>query len=187
MLRHTTIPFVDVRKPLMSAKSHHVVYFQTDTHWNFYGSLIGTLDLVNRVRQDFPKIPAPRLSDYRVQPVKGHGGDLVMLFAMNDDLVDSVQYNIAAPKHLTCQLVESDTSRDLDTRAERFISSSTDLPKLLVISDSFSYWMKPFLPGYFSQSYLVGTHKLDMNVAKAERPDIVIIEVVERNFDLIGV
>lgn len=185
VLQHTTIPVIDVREDLLSAKAKRTVYFQTDTHWNFYGSLIASLAVVNRVRQDFPKIPAPRLADYQVEPLKGHGGDLVMMLAMNHELVDSIQYNVKLPNHLLLRQTEA-TKNPTGLPSERFVSLSTDLPKLLLIGDSYSYWMNQFLPGYFRESYLVRTHELNTKLAQAEHPDVVIVEVAERNFDLVG-
>ena len=186
LLAHTTIPVVDVRDALMSAKTDHVVYCQTDTHWNFYGSLVATLSLVERVRQDFPNIPAPCLADYQVETLKGEGGDLVTMFAMNHELVDSVQYRIKLPDHLLHRQTEVTKSPGGGILSERFISSSTGLPKLLLLGDSFSYWMEQFVPGYFRESHLVRTHQLDTKLANAEHPDIVVIEIVERNIDLLG-
>ncbi|WP_420150015.1 alginate O-acetyltransferase AlgX-related protein [Spirosoma sp.] len=186
LLQHTTVPVVDVRNTLTTAKSDRIVYCQTDTHWNFYGSLLATLTLVDRVRQDFPQIPKPRLADYQVQALKGEGGDLTMMLAMNDKLVDSVQYKITLPAHLRIRQTEATKNSDMDLPSERFVSTSTNLPKLLLLGDSFSYWMNQFVPGYFRESYLVRTHKLDMQLARAERPDIVVIEIVERNIDFVG-
>lgn len=186
ILSHTTIPVIDVRRELMAAKTDHIVYCQTDTHWNFYGSLIATLNMVSRVRQDFSAIPAPRLTDYQVETLKGNGGDLVTMLAMNYELVDSVQYRITLPDHLMHRQTESIGRLEMGLPSERFVSSSTHLPKLLLLGDSFSYWMNQFVPGYFRESYLVHTHQLDMDLVRAERPDVAIIEVVERNVDLIG-
>ena len=186
LLQHTTVPVVDVRNTLMEAKSDHIVYCQTDTHWNFYGSLLATLTFVNRVRQDFPQIPKPQLADYQIKPLKGEGGDLTMMLAMNEELVDSVQYKITLPNYLRIRQTESTKTLEMDLPSERFVSTSPTLPKLLLLGDSFSYWMNQFVPGYFREAYLVRTHKLDMQLAKAERPDIVVIEVVERNIDFVG-
>ncbi|UFH55851.1 alginate O-acetyltransferase AlgX-related protein [Spirosoma sp. KNUC1025] len=183
---HTTVPVVDVRNALTAAKVNHVVYCQTDTHWNFYGSLIATLTLVDQIRQDFPQIPKPRLADYQVQALKGYGGDLTTMLAMNQELTDSIQYKITLPDYLRVRQTESTKPRETDLPSERFVSLSTNLPKLLLLGDSFSYWMNQFVPGYFRESYLVRNHQLDMNLARAERPDIVVIEIVERNIDFLG-
>jgi alginate O-acetyltransferase complex protein AlgJ len=186
MAQHTTIPVVDVRKALISAKADRTTYYQTDTHWNEYGSLITTLTLVNRIREDFPQIPVPRLSDYHIYTQKGVGGDLVTMLALNREVVDSIAYKIKPAKFLLARNTETIDNIDMGLPSQRFVSASSQLPKLLLVGDSFSFSMNQSLPGYFRESYLVRDHRCDMKLAKTEHPDIVIFEIVERNIGLLA-
>ena len=39
--RDGRVPFVDLRAPLLAAKARERVYFQTDSHWNYNGAIVG--------------------------------------------------------------------------------------------------------------------------------------------------
>jgi hypothetical protein len=185
LAQQTTIPLIDVRDSLRSAKSKHVVYCQTDTHWNNYGSLIASMALVSRIRQDFPGMPSPKTSDYSIQPVKGDGGDLVTMLALNREYTDSINYKVQPAPYLKSQEVET-ISQSHSLPKQRFITAKKDLPKLLFTGDSFSYSMNTFVPNYFSESYIVRDGHLDMKVVNKEKPDVVVVEIVERNINLLS-
>lgn len=185
MSQHTTIPVVDVRKALLAAKRDHVLYQQTDTHWNEFGALVATQALVNRLRQDFPLLPVARLSDFVVKPIQGVGGDLVTMLTLHHELVDSIDYKLTPARPLRAQNTETvHIVNELPN--QRFVINSPTLPKLLLIGDSFSFAMTTSLPEYFRESYLVRAHTFDMNLIRRERPDIVVLEIVERNIDSLG-
>ncbi|RYF63763.1 MAG: hypothetical protein EOO39_27930 [Cytophagaceae bacterium] len=186
MRQHTTIPVVDVRQALIAAKADRVTYCQTDTHWNEYGSLIATLTMVNRLRKDFPKLPVARLTDYTISTTQGVGGDLVTMLALNRELVDSIAYKIKPAKFLLAQNTEVIDNLEQGLPSQRFVTTSNQLPKLLLIGDSFSFSMNHSLPGYFRESYLVRDHTCDMKLVKKEHPDIVVFEIVERNIGFLG-
>ncbi len=185
MSQHTTIPVVDVRKALIAAKGKRMLYYQTDTHWNECGALVASMALVDRLRQDFPLLPATRLADFTIKPIRGVGGDLVTMLALNREIIDPIDYKIIPPKSLQTQNIETvDIENQLPY--QRFVTSSPKLPKLLLIGDSFSFAMNTSLPSYFRESYLVRTHKCDMRLVRHEHPDIVVLEIVERNIDYLG-
>ncbi|GAB3987731.1 hypothetical protein GCM10028807_08810 [Spirosoma daeguense] len=186
MSQHTSIPVVDVRDSLRAAKSERVIYCQTDTHWNDYGSMVATLGLVERVRQDFPKMPKPSRSDYTVQPFKGAGGDLVTMIALNREFIDTVSYRVIPATFLRTKQTETTENIEVGLPTQRFVSKSNDAPKLLLIGDSFSFSMNQFVPNYFRESYLIRTHHFDRKLFQSERPDVVVIEIVERNIGMLG-
>ncbi|AKD58827.1 hypothetical protein SD10_27505 [Spirosoma radiotolerans] len=186
MRQYTTIPVVDVRQALIAAKADRVTYCQTDTHWNEYGSLIATLTMVNRLRKDFPKLPVARLTDYAISPVPGIGGDLVTMLALNHEVVDSIAYKIKPAKFLLAQNIEQNENLEKGLPSQRFVTASSQLPKLLLIGDSFSFSMNQSLPGYFRESYLVRDHTCNMELIKKEHPDIIVFEIVERNIAFLG-
>ncbi|QKZ14501.1 alginate O-acetyltransferase AlgX-related protein [Spirosoma sp. KUDC1026] len=188
MKQHSTVPVIDVRKELVDAKSDHVVYCQTDTHWNDYGALLTTLSAIDRIRQDFPYLVKPDLANYTVTSQKGVGGDLVTMLALNSEVSDSVSYKIKPAGFLQARNTEIN-DKYYGLPSQRFIregKSAAQLPKMLLIGDSFSYSMDQFMAGHFRESYMVRSHKFDLNLAKTEHPDIVLIEIVERNIGLLG-
>lgn len=185
MARHTTIPFVDVRDKLRAAKTINVTYCQTDTHWNDFGSLIASMGLAERIRQDFPRMPVPRLANYTVQPRPGAPGDLVFLLALNREIRDSVNYRIEPDANLHIKTLESIPNPETSLPTQRFVTANVAAPKLFVLGDSFSYTMNQFVPGYFRETYITRSPRLDMKRVRTERPDVLVIEIVERNIDFL--
>ncbi|GAB2570944.1 hypothetical protein GCM10027190_21110 [Spirosoma areae] len=181
LAKYTTIPLIDVRVALRNAKSTHLTYCQTDTHWNDYGALIASLTAIRRVRQDFPCMPMPILQDYKIRAEEGAGGDLVTMLALNREITDSVNYSIQPPCYLKSRQTESRESSPMKLPSQRFVSINKNLPNLLLVGDSFGFAMAKFVPGYFSESYFVYTNSLKKELIRSEKPDAVVIVIVERN------
>ncbi|GAB3979919.1 hypothetical protein GCM10028806_46320 [Spirosoma terrae] len=186
--RNTNLPFIDVRDTLRKAKAKHVVYYQTDTHWNDYGTLVGCASLLNRIHHDFGNVPAAQLANYQIARTKGVGGDLVQMLMLENVIKDKVFYDIkplisVAARQLA-EVPDTVTGRARSGFPSlRFAGANAKGPKLLLIGDSFSHSMTQFLPGYFRESYFVRTSRFDPALVQAEQPDIVVIEIVERNLD----
>jgi hypothetical protein len=185
LARTTSLSFVDVRRAMLQAKTDRQLYLRTDTHWNNYGSLVASLTLIDRIRQDFPQIPAVRLTNYQIKPIKGEGGDLTTMLALNRGYKDSVDYQIKPALCLSSKLKASNVSADRRLPSQQFIGPDSGLPTLLLVGDSFSYSMNQFVPGYFSESYLLRSNRLDLNLVQQKKPDVIVIEIVERNIDLL--
>ena len=185
LAQHTTIPLVDVREKLRAAKAINVTYCQTDTHWNDFGSLIASMGLAERVRQDFPRMPLPELAGYSIRPKAGSPGDLVFLLALNKEIQDSVNYQIDPPALLRIKKLESTPNPETNLPTERFVTANQSSPKLFLLGDSFSYTMNQFVPSYFREMYVVRSPRLNLKQVKAERPDVLVIEIVERNINML--
>jgi wyosine [tRNA(Phe)-imidazoG37] synthetase (radical SAM superfamily) len=52
-----------------------------------------------------------------------------------------------------------------------------------MLQDSFGSALIPSLSWCFSRSVFVWTHSIDRAVVEQEKPDIIILEIVERNLD----
>lgn len=175
----TNLRFVDIRDTLRSAKKDHVVYYQTDTHWNEYGTLIGCATLLNRMRADQPRIPPVRLSDYYIERQKGGAGDLTTMLTLQEEQRDPVYYYIKPSPGRSARQTATIPNEAIGYPSTRFAGPGWG--RLFFVGDSFSHGMMNFLPGYFRESYFMRGNKLDPNLVKAERPTTVVIEVVERN------
>lgn len=183
---NTHVPLIDIRNKLLAAKKKHLVYYQTDTHWNEYGALTASLAIVDRIRQDYPQIPEGRLTDYQIESVKGVGGDLSAMLALDEEYIDSVVYRIRPLPAIAAWQVQSVPDQHGKLPSSRFIGKQSNLPKLLLIGDSFSFNMNSFIPNYFGNTYIVRSNEFNQVLARTEQPDIVIVEIVERNIDLLA-
>jgi len=184
--QRTSITFIDPRPALVRAKDHHVIYRQTDTHWNNYGALIASLSVIDRLRQDFPTIPDVHLSNYHIQSEHGVGGDLTTMIALNREKADSVEYRIEAIPSLRANETERIENSSGKLPDQRFTSPSSNRPSLFLLGDSYTYSMNQFIPGYFSKTLIIRHNKLDMRQVQQEKPAILVIEIAERNIALLA-
>ncbi len=183
-VRQTSVPFIDLRDTLLAAKQARFVYHQTDTHWNDIGTMIGSATLLNRVHQDYPDLPLLKPADYRIEEQRGGGGDLVTMLTVQQERKDKVFYAITPSPQVKATQTASVPNPVSGFASSRFRGIGTG--KLLFIGDSFSHSMMPFLAAYFRESYFVRASHVDSALIAAERPDIVVFEVVERNLTYLG-
>ncbi len=179
--KRSAVPLIDIRPALGVAKKERPVYCQTDTHWNDFGSLIGSLAMVERLRLDFPQLTDPCPTDYRISLKPGVGGDLTTMMALHSAYRDSVDYTIRPVPRLVARQTMNLPNPEMNLPSSRFVGPSPAMPRLLFIGDSFSYSMNQFVPQYFGESFLVRSNRLDMALVRAEHADIVVVEIVERN------
>ncbi|QJD77883.1 alginate O-acetyltransferase AlgX-related protein [Spirosoma rhododendri] len=179
--KKSAVPLIDIRPALGVAKKERPIYCQTDTHWNDFGSLIGSLAMVDRLRLDFPQLTDPCPTDYRISPKPGVGGDLTTMMALHSAYRDSISYAITPTAGLVARQTMNIPNPEMNLPSSRFVGPSPAMPRLLFIGDSFSYSMNQFVPQYFGESFLVRSNRLNMALARAEHADIVVVEIVERN------
>jgi len=55
-----------------------------------------------------------------------------------------------------------------------------DWPRAIFLHDSFARAMQPYAAERFSRSVFLWTHVLSPGIIEVERPDVVVLEVVER-------
>ncbi|WP_157586991.1 alginate O-acetyltransferase AlgX-related protein [Spirosoma arboris] len=177
----TNLPFIDIRDTLLAAKRTHRVYYQTDTHWNEYGTLVGCAALLNRIRQDRPTIPPVYVMNYTIQQRSGMSGDLTHMLTLQDNVNEKVAYAIRPSSKLASRQIAVIPREKAVFPARRFAGSGFD--RLLFIGDSFSNSMMRYLPAYFRESYFIRDGKLDAEAVRSERPTILVLEIVERNIN----
>ena len=64
-------------------------------------------------------------------------------------------------------------------KLRRAINADSSLPKLLVFNDSFGEVLEPFLSLHFRETVFIGS-QFSSVIIEQEKPDMVIMEVVER-------
>lgn len=179
---HSTLSLIDVRAALREAKSTHVTYMQTDTHWNSYGALIASMAIAKRIRQNFPAIHTPSESDYAIRVKKGYSGDLITMLALNHEIADKIDYQTTPLTIVSSREVERVNNNEMGgLPSQRFVGTNLTAPRLLFVGDSYTISLATTLPGYFSTAYLTRSGSLRMDLVKAEKPSVVVVEIAERN------
>jgi alginate O-acetyltransferase complex protein AlgJ len=179
------VTLVDSREALLKAKPMQRLYHRTDSHWNDYGAFIAYGELMNHVAVQFPGLGKRTLDDYTVSVAEGVGGDLAGMLSLSDVIPEE---RITLSPRFTSRAVNGvrvyKDPVDLKEYPGRdmVVKETHDrtLPKALVFRDSFSWALIPFVAESFQSTVFVWTFDFSRELVENEKPDIVVIECVER-------
>jgi len=181
---NSDVEILDLRPSLIQAKDQGRLYERTGTHWNGHGAYIAYREIISRVSNWFPAIkPIPR-SSFKVARKRTAGLDLAVSMGIENKLHEE---NIMLGNQLIRKMwseVVNKNAKDagMGARKKRYITKCriTGLPKAVIIRDSFTTRLMPFLSPSFSRIAYLWTNTFDSAEIIREKPDIVIHEVAER-------
>ena len=183
-LARTDVAVVDTREALIAAKSEHQVYLKTDTHWNGYGAFAGYDALARRLEAEVPGFRRLRAGDCNfVVAETRRGGDLAGLVGRANEMAEE-WVSVAPRESAVVRLKElpfEEPSADPNRRSAIYENPSCpDAPTCVLFRSSFSDAFLPLLCEGFSRTAVVWSEGVVESVVRAERPDVVIMEYVER-------
>lgn len=173
--RHSTINVLDLRPVLLEAKKSARIYQRTDTHWNDRGALIGYSEIARAVELT-PAAP----SDFIERESRTPGMDLARTLALGDRLSEQdLSLEPTRPRRARVTEPLHPNPHGEEARLVTEIDDSS-LPRAVIYRDSFTNALIPFLSEHFSRAVYLWEYDVDPALIAAERPDIVIMEVVGR-------
>lgn len=159
--RSTDLKVVYPYEELMQAKQAFEdipIYYSKDTHWNHVGGYIGARALMRALGVELPELRRDR-----IQPTGQNGPcDLPNLSHLTPVYTPDMTYTVTVPPE--------------EIRAEE-----TKDKVLYFRHDSFGDYMDDYLLPCFSQSGTTLSTKRDDTQVDEARPDVYVMEVVERN------
>ncbi len=171
ILEEESIDTIDLRSILSQKKSQekYELYYKTDSHWNYLGAYWGYKSLLDKLKIQ-PK-------DYSFHQFYHPGGDLAGMLSIDYLIYENdIKSDTELGSLKDCISIYSKDSF--------YCESNEKHPRLVMYRDSFSIWLIPYLKEHFSRSvYLWGTANIDLSIIEKEKPDIVIIQIVERHLD----
>lgn len=181
MREHSTVPVLDLRDVVRSAKQTAPTYFKTDTHWNHYGGFVGYQALVRTIAGQLPAMnlePMP-LSSFNPTNELQPGGDLAGILGQN--MVESnAWYLIPKPG-----LLQFNRKLSYQYAPDPMVIDNPQAKgRALFFRDSFATSWRPFLGYNFNHVVLLWHDELDAAGIEREKPDIVVSEMVERFFNI---
>jgi alginate O-acetyltransferase complex protein AlgJ len=191
VLQKAGINVIDLRTPMLEAKSKDLIYRKTDNHWNSLGAYIASSAIVDRIKMDFPNIPDLNLNDYSLTQISVKGGNAAFMMHMENYFTD-INYNFEKKTPEKAKLSAKSNYplpeyyKNTDEYEFVYSSQDTTLPSMLVIRDSFGQAVMPFLSQSFNRSVYIfdGWHyTLCENIVENEHPDIMIYLVFESLWD----
>lgn len=175
MRKTTQVPLVDLRKALHESPEFTNLYARTDTHWNSAGAAVAYRALVQAfAQQDL----ACRVANIETSQIAEEpGGDLAGMLGLPDVLRE--------PSLPACRVVGAKarvlSSGDPHTQLKTYMQDDASLPAALVLRDSFSEALEPFLAESFRRLDLHWGVGLDEAYLTAHKPDVVLLICAERN------
>jgi alginate O-acetyltransferase complex protein AlgJ len=186
-LRATSdVEVIDLRPPLLAAKSTTQVVYKTDTHWNQLGGFIAYREIATWLRSKFAHLRTFTLErDFVRNDVAGwHGG--LSYFLGRPTAYEETRIELV-PRERGLVLsdgfpLSDDELMDAWFRRARVERTSLDgeIECALVLRDSQFAAPAQFLSRHFKRMLLVWSAKLDPSLVEQERPNVVIFEMAER-------
>jgi hypothetical protein len=173
---------VDVRPALLQARNRERVYHVTDTHWNARGALVAYQQIIDAVRRANPSVPpAWRREDFEDQTAIVEGQDLAGMIGLRRVMREEDLRLI--PRRPRQARVVDPPGAQPDDELGRIVTEipGSHLPRALVFRDSFASALAPFLSEHFSRTVYLWQNDFDADAVLAERPDVVIQEIVGRH------
>lgn len=178
--RRHDVELLDLR-PALRAHRDDGLYYDTDSHWNRNGAFWAARAIVERARAWFPAVAPLRPEDYDVSHEPRRGGDLAGMLAMADDFGD-VRWIYRRRGGARVRLVRSDALHQV------YAQPDARLPRVLLLGDSFGEELAPVLADAFGRvhRYYSARAGYDAALPAAEKPDLVILELVERYLPMLA-
>lgn len=160
--------------PLLLARARSETHCVTDTHWNMFGAFIAYKELMASLARDIDLFQLEETDLLRT--TQTYVGDLGVRFEpeRSETLVA-----IARCFGPNCKLLVQNDKFDRGN-VQVFTNDRAKMPTCVLFRDSFAYMLIPLLVESFSRLVAVSSLSMLYDLVRAERPDVVIVQVAER-------
>lgn len=148
--------FIYPKNLLLENKNKGLLYFKTDTHWTYLGAYFGYLSLMENLKNDFDIKEKP-LSSFKKEEYINKTPDLA-------DIINIGEKSFEKSVKFSC----NNDAHKINKR-------------VLVFGDSFLEYLKPYLECTFYEVKFINQPVFKKEIVENFNPDIVIMEIVQRN------
>lgn len=160
-------------EPLSLARADRETYCRTDTHWTMHGAFVAYKELMASVARD---IALDQLEELDPAPAtETYVGDLGLRFEPERSETVASARGFAP----SCKLLLQNDKFERGN-VQVFANERASMPTCVLLRDSFAYLLIPLLLESFSRLVAVSSLSMLYDLVRAERPDVVIVEVAER-------
>ena len=177
---HPSLDVLNLRPVLWARKVTERVYHRTDTHWNGRGALVAWLAIADWMQRVHPTFHAPTRDDYTLFSQTGPGRDLPRMLGLAHLVTEEI-LDVRAEVAPRYEIVEP-AGVDPAVEQGRLVTEhpDTSLPRIVIFRDSFATGLIPYLSEHCSRCVYLWQKDVDPEVVLAERPDLVIHQIVGR-------
>lgn len=148
--------FIYPKNLLLKNKDKGLLYFKTDTHWTYFGAYFGYLSVMENLKNDFDIKEKP-LSSFKKEEYTNKTPDLA-------DIINIGEKSFEKSIKFSC----NNDARKIDK-------------KVLLFGDSFLEYLKPYFECTFYEVRFINQPAFNKEIVENFNPDIVIMEIVQRN------
>lgn len=182
--KHGPPVLVDLRLALQERRKNQDVYYKTDTHWNGYGAFIAYREIVKELSKNYPQLAPKKMDDFKIKISTSVPHDIARITSLSD-LRES--WISITPKQNNAGSTSIAVSEDMTVSLQD--APKKDTLTLLMYKDSFGRRINDFLLPHFSKVTVIELYPkypklLSLKAIDIIKPDIVIVEMVERSFNL---
>ena len=171
-LRQKGVPVIDAKSILLRAKDTRTVYYEHDSHWNNYGAMLVYNDIAREFGLDQYDADA-----YTVE------------FDRTGDLHNFVYPSTVHPEEriIYPEFHAYTSKKPINFDRDKIVETScADASRTMAVyHDSFGRSLQPILSQSVGTLYMNSYFPYDLTVPDKVEPDAVLIELVERNLDLL--
>ena len=181
----TVIQYIDLKQTLLQAKPQGRMYYMTDNHWNWIGAFYGYSGIINRLRKDFPAIKPLTRSDFHYVVKINPPGNLAIMIGLSDYFTETEYYPVfdkLRSKPLAATHKKPDWASQIPNYEVVKSTGDTTLPSTVIIHDSYTNAMMPFLDESFNtNTYIFDGWRYGKNeaVIAEVKPEIVLLIIFE--------
>lgn len=181
------INIIDIRRNLLEHKDDgYKLYQRTDDHWNDLGAYYGYQEIMERLNQSFPELEPFPISDYNIINIE-KSGNLASIINADNVLKENF---IKLTEKNPINAVDGENkgyseSFSIKSKSNIEIIKKNDEGinlKCLIIRDSFGAFLVHFFQENFRDIIVLHDgwqYLMHENILEAEKPDIVLIIVLE--------
>lgn len=176
-LEEANINVVYPKEELIKRSEEYQVYRKYDTHWNRVGAFIAAQELLEELGKE-----AKKIDEITVVPAEKISGDLANMLGVAKLYNDDEEFNMLGEGN-NIELIVDVPQQNL---AYREYKSSVGEDRILILGDSFTNDMTPYVAEKFSFSAQVHVNNYEKGMIEKIKPSVVVCELVERSAPGIG-
>lgn len=184
--KDTVIRLITFKEALLAEKKNQRLYSKMDNHWNFLGGYVAYRTLMEEIRKDFPQLRTLERGDFEFRETSTSYGNLAGMIGLGGKEEETVWIpvfpNQKSQDDTYVHLGLPDPFPMLNDSAVRRVIPGSNLPSVMVIRDSYSIYLFPYLAETFGKTFIYfdgWNYHLNEAVIAQEKPDIVILVIFE--------
>ncbi len=177
--KNTEVKIIYPKEMLLKHKNEYYLYWKTDTHWNSIGAYYGYLYLMDTIKKDYKNINVYKLHNIVKEKYPGDLYKLTPSIIRKEDTTLYSKENINLKNYC---IIPKEEKGDINCN-----NPNSDI-SLLVLGDSFSTAMVPYLAETFGKSKFKRSKftSKEISVKDLDSADVFILESVERNLSALA-